>query len=205
MQTFIRHNSSHIKLMKYLPSTLRVLILILAFAAGTFMSMAEDIAIKPVEFEVRMGLTEPVGSFHNAKGQTGICLGIEGRYNIPETKFDCGMMLDLSAAVYDHFRSESPYLNQTNRSLALAFVGNYNLRQGTKVNPFAGLALGLCFHDVVGEDFYPHRGNSIFVAPRIGIEFLYHFRLMTQMNISRVGFNNAALTLAISFGGRPKK
>lgn len=41
-------------------------------------------------------------------------------------------------------------------------------------------------------------------APRIGIEFLYHIRLMAQFNICRKGYNNFSLTVGFVLGGKPK-
>mgnify|MGYP000761111573 CR=1 FL=1 len=93
---------------------------------------------------------------------------------------------------------------QNNRTLSIAATGGYNFRQGRKINPFAGIALGVACNDVVGDKLYPVKGTSMLICPRVGVEFLYHIRLMTELNISRKGFNNAAISIGFVLGGRPK-
>lgn len=89
--------------------------------------------------------------------------------------------------------------------MALALTGDYNFRQGTKINPFVGAAWGVAFNDVVGDKYFPSEGTSMLFAPRVGVELLYHIRLMAQFNISRKGYNNFSLTIGFVLGGRPKK
>lgn len=163
--------------------------------------------VQMMEGEIRAGLTTPLGGYHTGKAQVSAALGIEGRYNFKGTPWYCGLMLDLSTARrgYEHLYNDGYDRWQSNRTLALAATGEYNLRQGTIINPFAGAALGVAFNDVVGDKYFPSKGTSMLFAPRIGIEFLYHIRLMAQFNICRKGYNNFSLTLGFVIGGRPKK
>ncbi len=163
--------------------------------------------VQMMEGEIRAGLTTPLGGYHTGKAQVSAALGIEGRYNIKNTPWDCGLMLDLSTARrgYEHLYNDGYDRWQSNRTLALAAISEYNLRQGTKINPFVGTALGVAFNDVVGDKYFPSSGTSMLFAPRIGIEFIYHIRLMAQFNICRKGYNNFSLTLGFVLGGRPKK
>ena len=167
----------------------------------------EPPVVQMMEGEIRGGITAPVGTFHDGKAKVSGTLGLEGRYNFKGTPWDCGLMLDLSTACrgYSHLFDSGSDIWQSNRTLAFAATGDYNLRQGTKINPFAGAALGVGFNDQVGDILFPGNYTSFFVAPRIGVEFLYHIRLMAQLNISRKGYNNLAITLGLVLGGRPKK
>ena len=63
----------------------------------------------------------------------------------------------------------------------------------------------VAFNDVVGDKYFPSEGTSMLFAPRVGVELLYHIRLMAQFNISRKGYNNFSLTIGFVLGGRPKK
>lgn len=160
-----------------------------------------------MEGEIRGGLTTPLGGYHTGKAQVSGTLGIEGRYNFKGTPWDCGLMLDLSTARrgYEHLFNDGYDRWQSNRTLALAATGEYNFRQGSKINPFAGAALGVAFNDVVGDKYFPSKGTSMIFAPRVGVEFIYHIRLMAQFNVCRKGYNNFSLTIGFVLGGRPKK
>lgn len=168
---------------------------------------AETPVVQMLEGEIRAGLTTPLGGYHTGKAQVSGTFGIEGRYNFKGTPWDCGLMLDLSSARrgYEHLYHDGYDRWQNNRTLALAATGEYCFRQGTKINPFTGAALGVAFNDVVGDNYFPSKGTSMIFAPRVGIEFIYHIRLMAQFNICRKGYNNFSFTLGFVLGGRPKK
>lgn len=182
-------------------------IIFLFVALANIQATAQTRIVQLMEGEIRTGVTTPLGGYHTGKAQVSAALGIEGRYNFKGTPWDCGLMLDLSTARrgYEHLYNDGYDRWQSNRTLALAATGEYNLRQGTKINPFVGTALGVAFNDVVGDKYFPSKGTSMLFAPRIGIEFLYHIRLMAQFNICRKGYNNFSLTVGFVLGGRPKK
>lgn len=182
-------------------------IIFLFVALTAIQAKAQIKIVQMMEGEIRAGLTTPLGGYHMGKAQVSAALGIEGRYNFKGTSWDCGLTLDLSTARrgYEHLYNDGYDRWQSNRTLALAAIGEYNLRQGTKINPFVGAALGVAFNDVVGDKYFPSKGTSMLFSPRIGIEFLYHIRLMVQFNICRKGYNNFSLTFGFVLGGRPKK
>ena len=168
---------------------------------------AQTPVVQMMEGEIRAGLTTPLGGYHSGDAQIGGTIGLEGRYNFKGTPWDCGLMLDISTARRDYnylFNNGNDHW-QSNRTVALAATSEYNLRQGTKINPFVGAALGVAFNDVVGDEYFPSNGTSLLFAPRIGVEFVHHIRLMAQFNICRTGYNNFSLTLGFVLGGRPKK
>lgn len=168
---------------------------------------AQSSVVQMMEGEVRAGLTAPLGGYHTGKSQISASVGVEGRFNFKGTPWDCGLMLDLSTARrdYEHLYGDGYDRWQSNRTLALAATGEYNFRQGTKINPFVGTALGVAFNDVVGDKYFPSKGTALLLAPRLGVEFLYHIRLMAQFNLCRKGYNNFTLTVGFVLGGRPKK
>lgn len=172
-----------------------------------FQTNADTSVVEMMEGEIRAGLTTPLGGYHTGKSQISADLGIEGRYNFNGTPWDCGVMLELTTARhgFEHLYNDGLDRWQSNRTLAFALTGDYNFRQGTKTNPFVGAALGIGFNDVVGDKYFPSQGTSIFFAPRVGIELLYHIRLNAQINICRKGYNNFSFTIGFVLGGRPKK
>lgn len=163
--------------------------------------------VQVIEGEVRAGFTTPLGDYHTGKSLISMSLGLEGRYNINGTPWDCGLMLDLSTACrgYEHLYNDGYDRWQNNRTLAFALTGDYNFRQGTKVNPFIGTGIGVAFNDVVGDKYFPSKGTSMFFSPRVGVEFFYHFRVSAQCNLSRKGYNNLSISLSLIVGGHPKK
>ena len=173
---------------------------------ASFDLKAETPIVQMMEGEIRGGISTPIGSYHDGKAIVSGSLGFEGRYNFKETPWDCGLMLDLSTACrsYSHLFDSGSDMWQTNRTLALAATGDYNMRQGTKINPFVGIALGIGMNDVVGDNLFSESYTSFIFVPRIGVEFLSHIRLMAQLNISRMGYNNLSITLGLVLGGRLK-
>ena len=132
------------------------LILIVAFSFAN-QANAQTKIVQMMEGETRAGLTTPLGGYHTGKAEISASLGIEGRYNFKGPPWDCGLMLDLCTARrgYEHLYNDGYDRWQSNRTLALAITGEYNFRQGTKINPFAGAAMGVAFNDVVGDKYFP--------------------------------------------------
>lgn len=168
---------------------------------------ADTPIVQMMEGEIRAGFTVPLGAYHGGKAQVSAAVGIEGRYNFKGTPWDCGVMLDLTTARrgYEHLYNDGADRWQNNRTLAFALTGDYNLRQGRKINPFVGTAVGVAFNDVVGDKYFPTQGTSMIFAPWIGVEFVHHIRLTAQFNLCRKGYNNFGLTVGFVLGGRPKK
>lgn len=175
------------------------LILTLPFTAN-----ASTPVVQKFEGEAFFGFSIPVGGYHGGTSQISGAMGLEGRYNFKGTPWDCGVQLGLYSARRGY---KSTYdLWQNNRTLALfTIVGDYNFRQGKKVNPFVGSSIGFASNDVVGDDLFPSSGTSFLFAPRVGVELVHHIRLTGQLNICRVGYNNFSLSIGVVLGGRPKK
>ena len=171
-------------------------IALLLLLLSQFMTLhAANPEVQTFEGELRAGFGVPLGSYHNGKGEVGMTFGIEGRYNFRHLPFDCGIMLDLSSAMreYEDISPEGYKLSQNNRTLAIAALGEYNFRRGRKINPYAGIALGVAMNDVVGDKCFPSKGTSMLFAPRIGVEFFSHLRLCTQFNLSEKATTTSAL------------
>lgn len=185
-------------------------IILAVILATTYFSnvMARSPEVQKFEAEARIGITAPLGYYHGGSAQASMSLGMEMRFNIKDTPLDWGLMMELSGAMRD-FNSPLPdddfLYTQTNRTLALAPVCEYNFRQGQKFNPYVGAAIGIAFNDVVGDERYPSEGTSMLFAPRAGIEIAHLMRFGCQFNISRKGYNNVALTIGVVLGGRPTR
>lgn len=135
--------------------------------------------------------------------------GLELRYNTEEQPWDCGAFLQLDAAVrhYDMPNKPGGYWLQTNRTWAYGVTGDYNFRQGYRVNPFVGIGIGAASIDQVGDSKYwnVEAESSFVLMPRAGVELFHHIRLTAHCMIVRHGFHTAALTIGFVIGGRPKK
>lgn len=155
--------------------------------------------VQRFEGELSVGLTAPISKFHGGRTEIGPQFGLEGRYNFPYSAFDCGLLVDVTTAVYGLRGDE-----QSNRSINLVVNGDYNFRQGEKVNFYAGAGIGLSMNEEVTAHIYPHQGTSFLFRPRIGVELFRHLRIGLNLNVNRVGFSNAAITIGGVIGGRPK-
>ena len=165
---------------------------------------AETKTVQMLEGGIKGGFTTPLGAYHHSKGEISMMLGIEGRYNFEDTPISAGLILELTSACHK-FDMGKYYKTQNNRTLIFAAVGEYNFRQGHKVNPYGAVALGFGSNDIVGDKVYDADDSCLLFSPRIGVEFLYHIRLETGINICRIGFNNYYISLGFVIGGRPKK
>jgi hypothetical protein len=158
------------------------------------------------EGELNFGITSPLGNYHDGDSKIGGEIGMEMRYNLPQTPFDTGLLLNITTAIRD-FSSEisDDEHDQSNRTCNLVLVGDYNSRQGKMINPFVGLGIGAAFNDVLNDVAYDSHGISMAFIPRVGVEFVHVFRLTWSANISRKGYNNVALTASFVIGGWPRK
>lgn len=177
----------------------------LLFAISCFGLHAENAEVQRLEGDLFVGLTEPMGNYHNGDATVGPAFGAELRYNVAGTPWDFGIQLSVATAVrkFNHpYPGYDDEYDQSNRSVNLMAVGDYNLRQGQKINPFAGLGFGVSFNDVVSDKIYNTSGTSAVVMPRIGVEFFKCLRITVAPIINRKGYNTCMFTLGYTFGGR---
>lgn len=133
---------------------------------------------------------------------------MQGRYKFKNTPWNCGLLLELTTArrgfiplVYKNLD-----VRQSNRTLTFAATGAYSSHQGSKINPYVGVAISIGINGVVGDNIYPSKCTSLFFSPSIGIECLSHLRLAISSNISRKEYNNLQVSLgAVIGGGRKRK
>lgn len=186
---------------------LKVLVLWVFVVLGYSQSHAEIRKVQMLEGEARMGISSPVGGYHGGKGEISMSLGLEGRYNLSHSPWDCGLILELSTAnrSFENLFHDGYKHLQNNRTLGFTAIVDYNLKQGSMFNPYAGLGLGIANCDVVGGRYFKSSGSAALLAPRIGVELLYHIRISAQLNLTRSGYNNVCINLGLVLGGRPKK
>lgn len=131
---------------------------IIALIIACTFCIASSYAVEPrlvqlFEFEGRAGLTLPLGGYHGGNNQASMSFGLELRYNTEEQPWDCGVFLQLDGANrhFDIPNHTNGYWHQTNRTWAYGITGDYNFRQGYRVNPFVGIGVGTASIDQVGS------------------------------------------------------
>lgn len=159
--------------------------------------------IQRFEGNVDLGMTYPVTSFYGHNYHPGVSFGLELRYNLIHQPLSLGILLEQIHTEYERCGYTAV---QTNKTSVIALTGDWNFKQGSKVNPFAGLTVGYgSLHNLAQFEPYAHNTNHIVVAPRIGLELGYYFRTHLDLNIVRKGFSNAQLSIGANIGGHPKK
>lgn len=153
--------------------------------------------VHPIEGGFYTGLSIPLGGYHSGTSKNGAKIGGDLRYNINNTPWDCGIFLEINSAQRDF---ESEY-SQNNRTSIIGIIGDYNFRQGTNFNPYAGIGVGLAWNDVVGGSYIETNGWSIAFTPRVGIEIFRHFRLSCGAQFSRAGYNAFNVSFGVVIGG----
>lgn len=163
--------------------------------------------VKHLEAELFAGATWPMGRLGDLDNMTGAGIGFEMRYNFNQKPFDVGVQLGINTAVRDVSPTGYGSGEQSNRVALLAVVSDWNFAQGRRVNPFAGLGLGMGRRDVLNDYIYPDNdGTYTLVAqPRVGVELMRHVRLTLSSTLAGKGYNNVELSLGLVLGGRPRK
>lgn len=154
--------------------------------------------IKRYEGEAYLGLTSPLGNYHQGKAIVGPELGLEIRCNLPYSKWDYGILANVSTSVYelDGDTLSEWYWEQSNRSINIMSVCDYNFRQESKFNPYIGLGVGISLYDTINEVVYDESGVAAVFRPRIGIELFRHLRIGAYANIIKHGFNNIGVKIS---------
>ena len=171
----------------------------------SFACNAQEIPVKCLETEFGFGITLPLDQYHGGDKLVGPSLAVNLRYNIKNTPWDCGFLLQTDGARRDFWHDRNSDKWQTNRTMILAATGGYNFRQGQKVNPFINVALGVGFNQTVGDEFMDINATSPVIMPKIGVELWHMLRINSHVMVTRKGFNTYGLTLGLVLGGRPSK
>lgn len=173
--------------------------------------------VQSVEGGFYLGPNLPLGGYRGGENRAFLTMGLSVSYNLESVPVDVGVFMQFDCVKHRFADSSTIYADgmpvgsftyskdQNNRTLTLGIVGNYNFRRCSKINPFAGLGIGVGFNDVVGDRTFWSKGTSFVAIPRVGVEFWHLFRVSAYATLCRTGYNNAGLTLGFSFGGRPRK
>lgn len=155
-----------------------------------------------LEGEFYVGATCPLSDFHSGTKKVGSALGAELRYNFNDSPFDIGFTCFLTTSVYG-FEDDDV---QVNRPGVVAFLSDYNFKQGGKVNPYVGLGVGISSNDVLNDKIFDDEEScSLAFVPRIGVEFIHRLRLTLSSNITKKGYHNLSLTVGFVIGGSKKE
>lgn len=150
-------------------------------------------------------LGTPVGTYHNGSPELSAAgLGLDFRCNMKNSPWDYGVYMELNVTPWA-FKDSYSTTEQRNRTLVFGVASHYNFKQGTLVNPYVGLGLGVGVHDVVSGKTYDVDPYSLAISPRVGVELLRSVRIGAQAHILREGFHSVALTVGFSIGGWRKK
>lgn len=169
----------------------------------------------PFEAEIFYGIG--TGFKYHGVNADGGTLGLELRGNIKNTGWDVGAFLRYDATGYDFTGHVSPPdsdhgmgydLDQYQSAFTIGVVSDYNFRQGRKVNPFAGLGIGLSSYSTAGHDFqhpYSTDGCTLSFIPRFGVELFSWVRFTGYAFIVRKGYNTVGISLGLTIGGWHRK
>lgn len=164
---------------------------------------ATNTVVQPFEGEVFLGVTCPITPFFELNPYPDFNVGVEVRYNLKAQPVSMGLLIEESHTAYRKGHTDD---GQGNRTLLCALSGDWNFRQGQKVNPFVGLAAGAGYltnpFDYV--EYADRTSHAVFI-PRVGVELGYHFRTHLECLIVRKGFSNIGLSIGANIGGRPRK
>lgn len=173
------------------------LLIVLFFVCPVLTLMAEtrfmDQPRRVQNFEggLKVGFGVPFDAFEGWKPAFNFGeVGAEVRYNFKNTGWDAGLLVLLQ---------NHPWITDTGEhysegNCAVMLVGDYNFRQGRKINPYAGLGLGWDIND-----------HLMVAAPRIGVEIVHHIRIETTFYISSRFGSMFMVSAGFAIGGRPKK
>lgn len=182
--------------------------LTLLAAALPCLAHADNDGVGKLEGGISVGSTLPLGGGYGGKIKPGTVLNGEMRYNFANTGWDCGVMLQFNNSLRDFDMADKYFNYQDNSSDIVAVTGDYNFRQGARINPFAGLGIGFAIQYIDNlqnrfEDYHD-KAAAVFL-PRVGVELFHHVRVTLGAQISRRGFHTLDLSVGFVLGGRPKK
>ncbi|MDR0765910.1 MAG: porin family protein, partial [Odoribacteraceae bacterium] len=139
-----------------------------------------------------------VSFWQNKDGGTGVESGptlfVEGRYNVLPLPVNVGLHVDIST--FRRIREDNDY--EKPRSLKFVIAGDYNLRRGKLVNPFAGIGVGIALDEQDFDRTLPSRTGACLV-PRAGVRLLGHIVLALDYEISRVSHNHFDFKMGFCF------
>ena len=184
----------------------KIIIAIVAMVCAEQAAHAVEVQrVQPFEVELGGGMTVPIDDrYSGADRLIGPTFDLEMRYNFSGTPWACGMFVAMDWASWNQdSQIYNPYSHH-NRTLRIGFLGEYNLRQGKRVNPFASMGIGVGFSDNIGDTATdPSRTLPVFV-PKVGVEFYRWLRVNAFFQISQKGYNVFGLTVGFTLGGRPR-
>lgn len=165
---------------------------------------AEALPVRAFEAEIGGGITVPIdANYHDADRMIGPTFDLEMRYNFSNTPWACGILIGLDWATWD-FNHNGEY-SRHNRMLRFGLLGEYNFRQGHRVNPFASLGWCLGIPSSIGDAPTGSTSSGHVFVPKVGVEFYRWLRLNAFFQLSRKGYNVFGLTVGLTIGGRPKQ
>ena len=167
-----------------------------------------DWSVRPIEVEVGGGMVFGADKLNFDKVETGGMGFGEVRYNFRHLPVDVGVQV--AGNVFDRWTKEAGNLGFT--SVNCLVVSDYNFWREKNISLFAGLGLGLAWHEnaapitnISGHGYEVGGSNKSFCfMPRVGVEIAQHLRLTASYLIEEKANRHFSLTLGVVFGGGRK-
>lgn len=166
--------------------------------------------VKHVGGSVNVGVDFPLDqSYHNGDNKMSVMASLDVRVYLKSLPIDVGGYLSFWAVgrrfPEPGYNPDDPgnlpsvvNFNQSNNSFTIGALSHWYFRPDRKVNPFAGLGVGVSVYNTP-HDFYPSEGCTVSFSPRVGVELWKHLRIGIQTQLMRRGYNSMALTIGASF------
>ena len=171
-----------------IPKMIKYILLIL-FMSGN-VCFGQEQKHRKVDIELGAGITFGAVKYSGYSSGIGPSMKLEGRYNFENKPIDVGLQI----ARWGIIRNDDPSNKDiiTNDVNSFLLVGDYQFQKGKRVNPYAGLGVG-----IIGSDW----SSSIYtcVAPRIGVRFFNHLNLHLDYKIANRADRHASLCLGFYF------
>lgn len=162
--------------------------------------------VQPFEGGLNIGMSVPLDSYREGKVEVGQVLGLAARYNIPYSEWSVGVDIQMSCMRREFDIPGYDYTGKNNnRATSFTLTGDYNFKQGEKINPYVGLGLGVSYNQAI-TSYYDHYSSTNFAfMPRFGVEFFYHLRIGAGFIVTRKAYNGFFATVGFVIGSRPVK
>lgn len=164
-----------------------------------------DKAVRSIEVEIGGGAIFGASKMNFEKSETGGMGFGEMRYNFKHLPIDVGVQI--AGNVFDRWTNTAGNLGFT--SVNCMAVSDYNFRREKNISLFAGIGLGLAWHENaapithVGGNGYTINGpsKSFCFMPRIGVELFHHLRVTFNYKLEEKANRHCNISFGVVFGG----
>ncbi len=170
---------------------MKKIVLILLLLTSIF-AVGQNNSGKKFNFEIGLGYSLAAQKHEAEKLKYKLGFYFEERYNSPGIPVNIGLQIGYSTFTRviggdDKFRSFS-----------ILPVADYNFRKGGKINPYAGIGMGIAFNNIDGV-FNAGFKSNFCIMPRIGVRFINHLNLSLDYQISHTDYSHMNIRFGFYF------